>query len=730
MFINVGGDTMFNKRFTDKIDKLIMERFPLIYDFVFDGIVIIYGGTLRNTMMGLPVKDFDFFIITPNGDGGLKEFVRKYKLKYKRNSFSGYKIMYNGFNIDMFAVNDTLDAAIYDADMYVYDVINHSIISCGGIDCFYKGVITQINRRKKPIKIDKKRIKKIAKFTQFVSSKKRVKVKEDKLLWEIKMLKENIKAVIEVIKTGNFLYCYHFLKTSKKTMFLFINFSLFVLLLELIMIFYAGKLIVHSLTLNFDKMLMFIGIIMVLLGISFIIKIISRKYKMILESRMNLYIKKSLLNGVLDFISTYNRLLVDVIKYDIENIVNGFLYANTVIIGGVLQVVLLFVMFLINSCFGVILLIANLIILVLQFRTIEKRNIAYNNRYVNHVVNEDIVNNEIDLKHSFNMGTPKQNVFEDIVFVFKIVVFLGLFVLGVYLLKIECVTISNLILVIMFGTYNLLYLNKINCLINWVFDLNGSGFRVFNLFNKSFYSDDYYGCKYKDECLGKIEFKNVSCNYDYNDKLILKGCSCVIKPNEFVAVISNDKSEQDIFLSLIARLCDISSGDILLDDEIIRTYSSDFIKENIAVASSQPFFFNMSIKANMRLIDDVSFEDIDNMCNVMGIAGYIKNMPKGYDSSATESLNDLERQKLGVVRALLKRRKIVLLNVSLNKEELKKIKTITKKKSTVIVSVDNLDDMSLFDKILVIDKGKVVGVGKHDELINTNSVYRRMCKTK
>lgn len=721
---------MFNKRFTDKIDKLIMERFPIIYDFEFDGIVIIYGGTLRNTMMGLPVKDFDFFIITPNGDGGLKEFVRKYKLKYKRNSFFGYKIMYNGFNIDMFAVNDTLDAAIYDADMYFYDVMNHSIISCGGIDCFYKGVITQINKRKKAIKIDKKRIKKIAKFTQFVSSKKRVKVKENKLLWEMKMLKENIKAVIDVIKTGNFYYCYRLLKSSKKQLFLFIISSLFLVLIDIITIFSFGELIINSFIMDFANILISTGILMTLVCISFIFKMIMRKYKTILESKMSFLIKKRLVNGVLDFVSSYNRLLIDIVRYDIDNIVKGYTYTNTLIIEGIIQFGLLLSMIFINYKFGLILLFSDLIILLLQTRSIEKRNIAYNNRYVNHVVNEDVFNNEIDLKHSFNLGVTKQNVFDDLVLTFKVLISLILFVLGLYLFKAGNISVLALVLLILFSTYNVFYFSKTKNLINWILDLNGSGFRIFNFFNKSSYSDDYYGRKYKDKCVGKIEFKKVSFSYNHNDKLKLKECSCLIKPNEFVAVVSKDKKERDIFLNLIARLCDTSSGEVLIDDEVISAYSDGFIKNNISFATSEPYFFNMSIRANMQLIGNVTYEEMDYMCNVMGISDYIKSMPNGYDSSVVENLNDVERKKLGVVRALLKKRKIMLLNVSLNKEELKKIKDVTKKKSTVIVSMDNLDNMSLFDKIIVIDKGKVVGIGKHDELINTNNVYRRMCKTK
>ena len=89
---------MFNQELAKKIDILIKEKFPIIYEYKFDGIVLLFGGTIRNIIMGTPIKDLDFVILTQE-KCQILDFIEKNKLKYKKNLLDSYKILWNNIKI-------------------------------------------------------------------------------------------------------------------------------------------------------------------------------------------------------------------------------------------------------------------------------------------------------------------------------------------------------------------------------------------------------------------------------------------------------------------------------------------------------------------------------------------------------------------------------------------------------------------------------------------------------
>lgn len=184
---------MFDRKLANKIDEFIKEKFPIIYEYDFDGLVFLFGGTARSLIMGVEIKDLDFVILTQN-KCQIINFIKKYKLEYILNSFGGYKITFNNFVIDMFSTNDLIDAVRYNIDMMFYDIHRHIFISFGAIRAIEKNRIIEVNNNKLPLYCDIFRIKKLVKFLRFVNPKKKIiRIKENKLLWYFKMFLEVLK---------------------------------------------------------------------------------------------------------------------------------------------------------------------------------------------------------------------------------------------------------------------------------------------------------------------------------------------------------------------------------------------------------------------------------------------------------------------------------------------------------------------------------------------------------
>ena len=166
---------MFNDFNPEIIDKFLKEKFPLIFDFSFNGWLLLIGGTVKDIIMGKEdIKDLDFTLYT-NGRGNIEEFIRKYHLRSKRNIYRGYKISYHGLDIDMTACNDLYEAGHLSTDFLFYDVKRKVLIPIGIkkaietnkiIDYYYQGYFRP-----------KERLRKAREFLYFMNKKGGAKLK-------------------------------------------------------------------------------------------------------------------------------------------------------------------------------------------------------------------------------------------------------------------------------------------------------------------------------------------------------------------------------------------------------------------------------------------------------------------------------------------------------------------------------------------------------------------------
>ena len=240
------------------------------------------------------------------------------------------------------------------------------------------------------------------------------------------------------------------------------------------------------------------------------------------------------------------------------------------------------------------------------------------------------------------------------------------------------------------------------------------------------------GTIHNDDIIGHVEFKNVSFKYD---KLkVLKNISFTAKPNQITAIVGKTGSGKTTIFNLLLRMYKVNSGQILIDGLNIYDYSRDVFNSNISIVNQKTFIFNMSIRANLSLIDSNKKRQID-ACKRVGIHDFIMSLPDGYSTILKEDATNIsggQKQLLSLARALLTSSEIIVLDEvtsSLDPNTTNKIINLLddlKTDHTIIVITHNKDLMRRADKLVVLNNGKIECVGKDKDLIKRNKIYKQL----
>jgi len=230
---------------------------------------------------------------------------------------------------------------------------------------------------------------------------------------------------------------------------------------------------------------------------------------------------------------------------------------------------------------------------------------------------------------------------------------------------------------------------------------------------------------------GKIEFQKVHFSYDEKQE-VLKGISFTVKPGQSVAIVGATGAGKSTIISLISRFYDINSGKILLDNVDIRDYELYHLRSHIGIVLQDVFLFNGSIYENLTMGDNIPLESIKKAAEEIEVNEFIEKLPNGYDYVVSErgsSISLGQRQLLSFLRAYLTNPSILILDEatsSIDHEYEKLIQKATKKITkgrTSIIIAHRLSTIVNADKIVVMDKGKIVEEGKHEELLKRESYY-------
>ena len=247
------------------------------------------------------------------------------------------------------------------------------------------------------------------------------------------------------------------------------------------------------------------------------------------------------------------------------------------------------------------------------------------------------------------------------------------------------------------------------------------------------------GNKEEKEEIGTIEFKNVSFKYPDADEYILRDINFKVNKGETVAFIGSTGSGKSTLINLIPRFYDVTDGEILIDGINVKDYKLNTLHNIIGYISQKAFIFTGSVKENIRFGDngkkEVTNEEINKALDIAQASEFVNSMDKGIDSHIARGGTNIsggQKQRLSIARAIARNPEIYIFDDTFSALDYKTDATLRKefKKSTqeatTLIVAQRIGTIMNADKIVVLDKGKCVGIGTHKELLNNCPVYKEI----
>lgn len=236
---------------------------------------------------------------------------------------------------------------------------------------------------------------------------------------------------------------------------------------------------------------------------------------------------------------------------------------------------------------------------------------------------------------------------------------------------------------------------------------------------------------------GDIEFENVNFKYsDSADKLCLENINIKIKSGETIGIIGGTGSSKTTLVQLIPRLYDVSSGTVKVAGIDVRNYDIESLRKSVSMVLQKNVLFSGTIKENLKWGNpDATDEEIKEACSIAQADGFIENFPDKYETYIEQGGTNVsggQKQRICIARALLSNPKVLILDDSTSAVDTKTDSHIRKEllssmpNTTKIIIGQRISSISEADKILVMDDGKIVDYGTHEELIKSSSIYREV----
>ena len=232
----------------------------------------------------------------------------------------------------------------------------------------------------------------------------------------------------------------------------------------------------------------------------------------------------------------------------------------------------------------------------------------------------------------------------------------------------------------------------------------------------------------------KIKFEKVSFKYDNADTVALDQIDITINKGEVVALVGSSGAGKSTFVDLLPRFFDVSSGSIRIDGNDIRSYTLYDLRSLFGIVSQEAILFNDTIKNNILFGAEATDEQIEEAARIANVSEFVNEMPDKYQSNIGDrgmKLSGGQRQRLTIARAVLRNPPIMILDEATSALDSESellvqdaLEKLMKNRTTVVIA-HRLSTIRNADKIVVLDKGKIVEMGSHEQLITLNGNYNK-----
>jgi len=258
--------------------------------------------------------------------------------------------------------------------------------------------------------------------------------------------------------------------------------------------------------------------------------------------------------------------------------------------------------------------------------------------------------------------------------------------------------------------------------------------RVFEMMDRDDYEPKQAG-SLKEIERGDIRFEHVSFSYD-GKRDVLKDISFEVKNGQTIAFVGHTGSGKSSIINLFMRFYEFDRGQILIDGQDIKDYSQEALRKSIGLVLQEPFLYHGTIASNIRMYhEELTDEEIRQAAAFVDVADFIESLPGGYDHPVTErgsTLSTGQRQLLSFARTIAAQPKILILdeataNIDQETEEMiqNSLKKMRQGRTTIAIA-HRLSTIQDADCIYVLDKGKIIESGNHDQLIALGGTYKKM----
>ena len=255
-------------------------------------------------------------------------------------------------------------------------------------------------------------------------------------------------------------------------------------------------------------------------------------------------------------------------------------------------------------------------------------------------------------------------------------------------------------------------------------------------------NDDNAENKDKKVTEGRVEFKNVSFGYSGENgrkDLVLEGISFTAEPGQTIGIIGSTGSGKTSLVQLIPRLYDVTGGEVLVDGVNVKEYSLKHLRDGVGMVLQKNILFSGTIEENLRWgNEDAPMEDVIRFSESAQADPFVKTFKNGYDTEMGQggvNVSGGQKQRLCIARALLKRPKILILDDSTSAVDTATEAKIREslyhdlKDTTKIIIAQRISSVQEADQILVLEDGKIIGHGTHEELLKTCEAYSEIYTT-